>query len=59
MAEIERGYNLLQVADFLGLKVRTVRQWIHDGKLKATKLEGSRRWVVSESEIKRIRGIKD
>ena len=34
MAEIEKGYNLLQVAEFLGLKVRTVRLWAQSGKIK-------------------------
>lgn len=58
MAEIEKGYNLLQVAELLGLKVRTVRMWAETGKIKATKIPGSTRWVVSESEVKRLRGIK-
>lgn len=58
MAEIEKGYNLLQVAEFLGLKVRTVRLWAQSGKIKATKIPGTTRWVVSESEIKRLRNIK-
>lgn len=56
---IERGYNLLEVAGLLGIKVRTVRQWVHDGKLTATKLAGSRRWIVMESEIKRVQGIAE
>ena len=58
MANIEKGYNLLQVAELLGLKVRTVRLWAEQGKIKATKIPGSNRWVVSESEIKRLRGIQ-
>ena len=53
---IERGYNLNEVAELLGLKVRTVRQWVKDGKVKATKIAGSRRWIVTESEIRRLRG---
>ena len=52
----ERGYNLKDVADLLGLKVRTVRQWVHDGKIQATKIPNSRRWIVMESEIKRLQG---
>lgn len=53
---IERGYNLNEVAELLGLKVRTVRQWVKDGKVKATKIADSRRWIVTESEIRRLRG---
>lgn len=51
---IERGYNLNEVAELLGLKVRTVRQWVKDGKVKATKIADSRRWIVTESEIRRL-----
>lgn len=53
---MEKGYNLIQVADALGLKVRTVRQWVKDGKIKATKIPQSRRWIVKESEILRLQG---
>ena len=52
---LENGYNLIQVAEKLGVKVRTVRKWVNDGTLKAKKLEGSNRWVVLESEIRRMR----
>lgn len=54
---IEKGYSLLQVAEFLGLKVRTVRMWAQQGKIKATKIPGTNRWVVTESEVKRLRNI--
>ena len=53
---VEKGYNLRQVADSLGLKVRTIRQWVHDGKITAVKPEGGKQWIVSESEIRRIKG---
>ena len=56
MAELEKAYNLVQVAEMLGMKVRTVRQWIVDGKINARKIAGGRKWVVTESEIKRLRG---
>ena len=51
---VERGYNLNEVAELLGLRVRTVRQWVNDSKIKATKIPGSRRWIVMESEIRRL-----
>ena len=53
---MERGYNLIETASLLGIKVRTVREWIRNGKLNAQKLANSNRWVVLESEIKRVRG---
>ena len=53
---IEKGYNLLQVADLLGIKVRTARAWVRKGILKAHKIPGSPRWIVMESEIKRLQG---
>lgn len=51
---MEKGYNLAKTAEFLGLKVRTVRQWIHDGRLRAEKPQGGKNWIVLESEIRRI-----
>ena len=56
MAEMEKAYDLLEVASLLGMKLRTVRQWVLEGKIKAKKISGGRKWVVLESEIKRLRG---
>lgn len=57
---MEKGYNLNEVADCLGLKVRTIRQWVHDGKISATKIPGTKRWIVMESEVRRLQnGDKD
>ena len=55
---IEKAYNISEVADILGIKVRTVRQWISDGKIQATKIAGTKRWIIMESEIKRLRNGK-
>ena len=52
--DMESGYTLKDVAKVTGLKVRTVRQWVHDGKLRAVKPKGAKQWVVSESEIRRL-----
>lgn len=52
----EKNYSLTQVAELLGIKVRTAREWVRTGKLKAQKYECSNRWFVSESEINRVRG---
>ena len=51
---MEKGFNLQEVADLLGMKVRTMRQWVHDGKIKATKIPGTKRWIVMENEVRRL-----
>ena len=51
---MEKGYRLTDVAEATGMEVRTVRQWVHDGKLKATKIPGTKCWVVKESEMRRL-----
>lgn len=51
---MEKGYNLIEVANLLGLKVRTVRQWVHEGRISARKIKDGRRWIVMESEVKRL-----
>ena len=56
---MEKGYNLVDTANLLGIKVRTAREWVHNGKMRANKIEGSRRWIVMESEIKRLQGVKE
>ena len=53
---IEKRYNIRQAADLLGIKVRTVREWIRLGKIKAEKYECSNRWFISETELIRVRG---
>lgn len=47
-------YNLDDVAQVLGLKVRTVRAWVVKGKIKGHKLASSNRWYVSSEELNRI-----
>ena len=57
---VEKSYKLRDVADILGVKVRTVRQWVHDGRIEATKVAGGKHWFVKESEIRRVQdGNKD
>ena len=34
---MEKGYNMKQVSELLGIKVRTVRSWARSGKIKAVK----------------------
>ena len=53
---MDKGYGVVEASKYLGIKARTVREWIHLGKIHASKLDGSHRWVIMESEIRRIRG---
>lgn len=59
MAEgIEKGYSIVETANALGMQVSTVRRWAQMGKIKAHQIPGTRRWVVLESEIRRLQGAK-
>ena len=57
---MEQYYNIRAAAQLLGMTVRTVRQWVHDGKIKAVQYTNRGKWYIPESEINRIRsGKKD
>lgn len=51
-------YNIKETAEILGIKVRTVREWIKTGKIRAEKNDyrHSNQWFISEDEIMRIKG---
>ena len=51
---MEKGYNLNEVANILGVKVRTIRYWIKTKKIDAHKIYGTNRWVIMESEVERM-----
>lgn len=51
---VERYYNLNEASVLLGIKIRTAREWIYNGKMKAVKYESNSQWYVPESEIWRI-----
>lgn len=42
-------YTLLDSSELLGVKVRTLREWIKLGKIKAEKID--RKWYISSYEI--------
>lgn len=58
MSKIEKGYNVNETARLLAIKPRTVRKWIKEGIINAAKIEGTRRWIVSEDEIRRLQGYE-
>lgn len=45
-------YSVGAVAKMFGVDTHTVRRWINDGKLNATKIEG--RWRIQRSEVIRL-----
>lgn len=51
---IEKNYSIKQAAKLLGIQVRTVREWLRKGMIKAKKYEGCPMWFISESEIEKI-----
>ena len=54
----KKCYGAQTAADIIGIKVRTIRDWISRGKLSAVKAPGSHRWLVDENEIVRARDNK-
>ena len=56
----ERVYTLLEVADILGLQVRTVRHWVVTGRLPAFKRKPSQgySWLVREEDLKSFMEVR-
>ena len=53
---MEKGYNTIAASELLGISYRTMRKYIKDGTVKAYKIPGTRRWIIMESELKRLQG---
>ena len=51
-ANIEKSYNIKEVAEILGLHVSTVRKMCSNGTIKAFKI--GKLWKVSEGEVLKI-----
>lgn len=49
-----KTYTIRQASKALGMSVRTVREWVWTGKLKASKYPGSNMWRIPESEIEKM-----
>lgn len=48
------NYTVDEAAQILKLKVRTVREMIHDGRIRAFKYPRGKAWMIPEAEIKRL-----
>ena len=53
----EKFYSIRQVSNLLKIKVRTAREWLRSGKIKAQKDELSGRWKIPASEIERLTNV--
>lgn len=51
---MEQYYNLKDAARLCGIKVRTIREWVKVGKIKAEKQNNDWYWMIPGSEIERI-----
>lgn len=51
--------NIQKASEMLGVKVRTIRQWIREGKIPARKYPISNRWFIDERDIEKLRGNND
>lgn len=47
-------YDIKDTARMCGVKVRTVRQWIREGRIRAEKQENGWWWMIPTSEIERV-----
>ena len=49
-----RAYTLMELTRHLGVTTMTLRKYIKDGRLKATKMAG--KWVVTEDSLREYLG---
>lgn len=49
--EFEKGYSLQEAAELLGRSVVTVRRYVKNGTLKASKLGG--KYIIPAAEVKK------
>lgn len=52
---MELYYSLREASTQTGVKVRTLRDWIGKGKIKAVRFEGTRYWMISAKEVDRLK----
>ena len=53
---MERWYTLRDASELLGIKVRTLREWLKQGKVKAVKYPNGKNWYIREKDLMRLRG---
>jgi len=50
-----KNYSIREAAIAIGVKVRTIRDWITNHKILAHKDKNNWYWVISEDEIGRVK----
>jgi len=53
------SYKIGQAAELLGVSVDTVRRWVDDGRLEATRSTGGRRFIDGEALARFAVGLND
>jgi excisionase family DNA binding protein len=51
---VEKLYSPEDAADYLGVHVKTVRGWIRDGRLRASRLAGQRALRIKSSDLQAV-----
>jgi len=54
----EKFYTIVEFAELINYGERSVRQMCIDGKIKADKIHGGRKWLIPASELERLRAGK-
>jgi excisionase family DNA binding protein len=54
VATAEKLYSPEEAADYLGVHVKTVRGWIRDGRLRASRLAGQRALRITASDLQAV-----
>lgn len=52
---MDKVYKLSDAAVLLGIKPRTLRQWIKDKKIRAFKYPNAKNWYISSEDIAKRR----
>lgn len=50
-----KNYSIREAAIAIGVKVRTIRDWIANRKILAHKAKNNWYWLVSEDEVERVK----
>lgn len=53
-----KTYSVNEAAKLLHCVPFTVREYIKNGTIKANKIKGSNRWVISEVELNKMLGVE-
>lgn len=51
---MEKMYSLVETAEILGVKVRTLREWLKTGFIMGHRYPNKPKWYIPQSEIDRL-----